>query len=1040
MTTTERPTRPPRPPRKPREPLLGEDGFKPYIEGLWQPRKWWSSVRHPHASMRQIVGEGSIYALLILFGLNAVVELDRTGFGILLPTVRDHFGMSDTGITSLVALTLAGALLLQLPIAILADRGSRVRLVVLGAATWGVFSFFTGVVSTVWLLVLVRSGAGIGRAVNDPTHNSLLSDYYAIDRRPAVFSFHRSANALGQCVGPLVAGALSELYGWRVPFIVFSIPTFILVILALKLKEPVRGAQERKAMGASQDIIDTEEPAPSFAEAWRIVWKVEVLRRIWYAIPFLAVSLVGFVSLAGLLYDRIYGYGDFQRGILAALVEPFQLIGLIIGARIGTQLIMRDFTLIFRFLRYVAFISGALLAVFALAPNIYIAVLANIGVTACLAILLPGIFAVLSMAIPARARAVGFSVAAYWAIPGLILVPAIGWISDNLGIRWGMLLMTPVLVIGGVMVASGGSVITRDINDVWTASTARSQAMFLRRQGKAKLLLVKDLDVFYGQVQILFDVSMEVGEGEVVALLGTNGAGKSTLLKAISGVVEADFGAVIFDGRDVTHAPPYEIAAVGVTQMPGGDGVFPTLTVRENLRVATWLHRKDKPRAAADVERVLDTFPVLRTRIDEPATNLSGGQQQMLALGMALLTEPRLLMIDELSLGLAPVVVEQLAEIVRDVASRGTTIILVEQSVNVALTLAHTAHFMEKGQIRFSGPTSELLERPDILRSVFLGGIVGTPSEAEAELEAEAKAQAELGPAPSSPATSPAAATAVATVVGGEDASGDSPPLLEVRDVSVSFGGIRAVDEVSLTLGEREIVGVIGPNGAGKTTLFDLISGFTTLDRGQILLGDRDVTRMSADERARTGLGRSFQDARLFPSLTVGEALAVALDRWVEVKDPIHPIFRLPAYVDSEDHVARRVDELLELFELGGFRDRFIGELSTGSRRIVDLAAIVAHSPAVLLLDEPSSGIAQKETEALAPLLLRLRDELGCSIIIIEHDMPLIRSISDRMIALESGSVLTSGSPDEVLTHAEVVASYLGTTSELIERSGSIGT
>ena len=175
-------------------------------------------------------------------------------------------------------------------------------------------------------------------------------------------------------------------------------------------------------------------------------------------------------------------------------------------------------------------------------------------------------------------------------------------------------------------------------------------------------------------------------------------------------------------------------------------------------------------------------------------------------------------------------------------------------------------------------------------------------------------------------------------------------------------------------------------------------------------------------------------------SLTVSESLAVALDRWVEVKDPIHPIFRLPAYVDSEDKVALRVDELIDLFELGGFRDRFIGELSTGSRRIVDLAAIVAHSPAVLLLDEPSSGIAQKETEALAPLLVRLRDELGCSIIIIEHDMPLIRSISDRMIALESGAVLATGSPEEVLAHAEVVASYLGTTSELIARSGTRAT
>ena len=180
-----------------REPLFGEEGIRPYIQGIWQPSTWWETVRHPKKTMRTIVGDGSIYALLILFGLNAVDELDRTAFGILLPDIRDEFGMSNTGITSLVALVAAAALLLQLPIAIYADRGNRVRLAIMGAIAWGFFSFTTGLVTTIWALVIVRSGSAIGRAVNDPTHNSLLSDYYAIDRRPGVFSFHRAANATG---------------------------------------------------------------------------------------------------------------------------------------------------------------------------------------------------------------------------------------------------------------------------------------------------------------------------------------------------------------------------------------------------------------------------------------------------------------------------------------------------------------------------------------------------------------------------------------------------------------------------------------------------------------------------------------------------------------------------------------------------------------------------------------------------------------------------------------------------------------------------
>ncbi len=210
-----------------------------------------------------------------------------------------------------------------------------------------------------------------------------------------------------------------------------------------------------------------------------------------------------------------------------------------------------------------------------------------------------------------------------------------------------------------------------DIRQVWTMAAARSEVLYERRQGRVKLLLCRQLQVFYGNVQVLFDVDFEIDEGEIVALLGTNGAGKSTLLKAICGVVEADKGAVIFDGRDITHAPPNEIAAHGVTQVPGGQGVFPSLTVRENLRVAGWLERKDPTELEARTAQVLEQFPILAQRIDEPAANLSGGQQQMLALGMAFLARPRLLLIDELSLGLAPVVVEQLLPMVEAIRDAG---------------------------------------------------------------------------------------------------------------------------------------------------------------------------------------------------------------------------------------------------------------------------------------------------------------------------------------------------------------------------------
>ncbi len=985
-------------------------------------------MRHPGRWLDGVCGGGPVFAIVVLFGLNAVDELDRTAFGILLPDIQQSFGLDLQGILALVAVVLAGALVLQVPIAHLADRHNRVAITIVGAISWGIFSLLTGLATGVVMLAIVRSGSGIGKAVVDPTHNSLIADYYPVDVRPRVYSVHRAANVVGQIIGPLLAGMLAYYWGWRAPFIVFAIPTFVFVALAFKLHEPVRGGQERRAMGASEEAIATEEDSPSFAESWRIVWKIESLRRIWYALPFLAASLIGFVSLASLLYADVFGLDERARGFVAAGVEPLQFVGLVVGARVGTRLIARDPGLVLRFLSVVALITSGLSVVFALAPTLWLAVLANMLISASLAVIGPGILAALSLAIPPRARSMGFSVASLWVLPGLIVLPLIGWVGDTWGIRQGMLIMTPVFLIGAVVISGAGKVIGADITQVWTTAAARSEALWERRHGNSKILLVRHLDVGYGGVQVLFDVDFEVEEGAVVALLGTNGAGKSTLLKAISGVVEADKGAVIFDGREITHAPPNEVAAHGVLQVPGGAGVFPSLSVAENLRLAGWLHRHDDAQVQAGTTRALDLFPVLGQRLDDPAADLSGGQQQMLALGMALVSRPRLLMIDELSLGLAPAIVEQLLPVVRELSEAGTTIILVEQSVNLALTLAETAYFMEKGEIRFHGPTAELLDRPDVLRSVFLEGV--------AAVGAASSNGAAAGPAPALGADRPV--RAVRTEAAAPDRRPDGEHVARLRTVGlgVSFGGIRAVDDVSLEIGAGEIVGIIGPNGAGKTTLFDLISGFTPAGGGRVHLGAVDVTRAGPAQRARHGLGRSFQDARMFPALTVAETLAVALERWVEVRDPVSAALHLPASFDSEEKVRRRVDELIELMGLGAFRTKFVRELSTGSRRIVDLACVVAHRPTVVLLDEPSSGIAQRETEALGPVLRRLRDEMGASLVVIEHDMPLVTGIADRMVAMEQGRVIVTGAPDAVLHDPQVVASYLGTNTAAIRRSG----
>ena len=962
-----------------------------------------SGVRHPGRWLRDVCGGEAVFPIVVLFGLNAVDEFDRAAFGILLPEIREHFDLDFSTMLGLVGLASVAALALQVPIAQIADRSKRTRLAVAGALVWALFSGLTGFATGLIVLTIARSGSALGKAVIDPTHNSLISDYYPIEARTRVFSVHRAANAVGAFLGPLTAGLLAYYFGWRTPFIVFVIPTVIFAVLAMRLHEPVRGRWERQATGVSEDVAMTEETAPSFSESWRTVHKVQSLRRIWYSLPFLATGLIGFVTLASLLYDQEFGLDERARGVAAAIAEPFQLVGLIVGTRFIAKRYAGNVSGLARVGANISLAAAVLAGAFALAPNIVVAVAINCVISAALAILAPAIFSALSLAIPPRARATGFSVASLWIIPGLGVLPLIGWIADEISIRVGMLVMIPLFLIGGLVQRTIGNVIVDDIAQVWQSAAARSEALYERRHGRSKLLVLRGVRSGYDGVEILHGIQLDLEEGEIVALLGTNGAGKSTLLKTISGVVEADRGAVIFDGRDITHAPPHEIAALGIVQMPGGAGVFGSLTVSENLDLAGWTQRRDADSVREARAEVLRIFPMLADRLDEPAANLSGGQQQMLALGMSFVMRPRVLLIDELSLGLAPVVVGQMLPIVQRMADDGVTVVLVEQSVNVALTVAQRAYFLERGEVRFNGPTSELLERPDILRSVFLSG-------------------ASVGDARESAPTTVGDGLALST-----------------REVVTSFGGIRAVDGVSIDVHEREIVGVIGPNGAGKTTLFDLVSGFAPLYAGSIHIAGVDVSNASPNGRARAGLGRSFQDARLFPELTVRETLAVSLERWVANRSALAASMYLPPVFDSEQAVRQRVDELIELLGLGDYERKFVREISTGTRRIVDLACLVAHRPTVILLDEPTSGLAQREVEALAPVVRRLRDDMGAALLVVEHDIPFVSSVADRLVAMDQGRVVTSGPPGEVLVHPQVVESYLGTSSAAIARSGQGG-
>jgi len=307
---------------------------------------------------------------------------------------------------------------------------------------------------------------------------------------------------------------------------------------------------------------------------------------------------------------------------------------------------------------------------------------------------------------------------------------------------------------------------------------------------------------------------------------------------------------------------------------------------------------------------------------------------------------------------------------------------------------------------RFEGSARDLSGRRDLLRSVFLAH--GAP---DATVEP-------------SPATSPETVSTPTTT-----------PALEVRDLSRTFGGIRAVDGVSFTVAAGEILGVIGPNGAGKTTLFDLISGLVPTGGGSVWLAGVDVSGRSAAQRSAAGLGRSFQDARLFPALTVAETLTVALERTVRRRSTAAAILRLPQMYDEEMRLGRRVAALMQSMGLERFAQVPVRDLSTGTRRIVELACQIAHGASVILLDEPSAGVAKSEVEALGMLLRQVRDELGAALVVVDHDLGLLGTIADRLLALDRGVAIAVGRPADVLDDERVVASYLGPLAVSIDPS-----
>jgi ABC-type branched-subunit amino acid transport system ATPase component len=676
----------------------------------------------------------SVYPIFALGMLYVCDGFQGSALVILTPNVAAALGLGITGITAARSLGAFAALASPMPMAALTQhKARRALLCVITGVAWSFTTLFTGlIISSLGLFViLILDGLSTGSVL--ALHPPLIMDNYHPSMRVRAMSAYQAVGQAGGLISPLLVALLTGPFNltWRGVFLVLGLTSLAMSFLAVFLRDPGFGKWDteklRESVHASHgevDVLVDEDVALGFWEIVRRVMMIPTIKRVMGCAVVLGMLLIPFQTYISFFLLQRWNLDASSRALFFAYAAGMTSIALVIYGMIGERQFRRTPAVVLRRTALAEMAGIAFLTFGGLSPW-FGGMIAGFGLgSAAVYLLFPAVGITVLSIVPSHMRAHAQSVfTIFVGLGSLVGALLLGNVENQYGPTVALIVIVSIGFFGAVLLMNAGKFVVADLDRMIDDVLEEEEIKRITSAGThLPMLACRGIDFSYGQLQVLFDVDFTVDDGEMVALLGTNGAGKSTLLKVVSGIGLPSKGSVRFRGQDITYLDAERRLRLGITQVPGGRAVFGPLTVLENLRSYGYSLDVSRRELNESIDACFEAFPRLYQRRTSLAATLSGGEQQMLGLSKALMLKPRLLVIDELSLGLAPVIVGHLLEMVKQINAAGTAVVLVEQSVNIALNLVDHAYFMEKGEMRFDGKAADLLARDDLLRAVFLQG------------------------------------------------------------------------------------------------------------------------------------------------------------------------------------------------------------------------------------------------------------------------------------------------------------------------------